>query len=37
MTPADAVATGAATVVGDASALPALIRLVAFPDLSSSK
>ena len=36
MTPADAVATGVATVTGAASVLPDLIRLVAFPDLTST-
>ena len=36
MTPADAVATGVATVTGDPSVLPDLIRLVAFPDLTST-
>ena len=36
ITPADAVAKGVATVAGDTSALPDLIRLVAFPDLSST-
>lgn len=36
MTPADAVATGVATVTGDPSVLSDLIRLVAFPDLTST-
>ena len=36
MTPADAVATGLATVTGDITALPALIQLVAFPDLGAA-